>query len=235
MVEKPVDTTYLILVRHTVTDWNNEYRFQGHADTPLNDEGRAAIPLVVKAVRFWDPSAIYSSDLLRARVMAETLGQELGLSVNFSEDLRECSYGDWEGKTLQEVKRERAGELERWRGNEAGYARGGGESLEEMQARSWSGMVSIADAHPGEAVAVFTHSGPIRGAVCRIFDLGIAQRYRFQADNGSLTVLRRSREGLWHLALLNQTVHLGKGAPFLSPVASLGSDRAPDQTREAER
>ena len=231
MTKKLADSTYLVLVRHTVTDWNDEYRFQGHADTPLNDEGRAVIAPVIDAVRSWGPAALYSSDLLRAREMAEAAGKALGLNVNLSEDLRECSYGKWEGKTLEEIREKYAGELEQWRSNEAGYARGGGEALEEMQARSWARLKSLADAHPGEAVALFTHSGPIRGAVCRIFDLSISDRYRFQVDNGSLTVRRRSPKGLWQLVLLNQTVHLGERAPAVSPVASMESDQA----REVER
>ena len=38
----------LILLRHGVTDWNREGRYQGQSDTPLNEEG------VVQARRLID-------------------------------------------------------------------------------------------------------------------------------------------------------------------------------------
>ena len=231
MVNKVADSTYMVLVRHGVTDFNNEYRFQGHSDRPLNEAGRAAIPNVINALRGWHPAVIYTSDLYRAREMAEAAGQELAIPVNPNKALRECSYGKWEGKTVEEVDEVFPGELEKWETDEAEYERGDGESLRQMQDRSWACLEAIADDHKGETVAVFSHSGPVRGAICNLFDISIADRYRFQVDNSSITVMRRSSDGVWQLVLLNQTVHLGEDAPAVSPVAMLGSN----QNRETER
>lgn len=200
--------TFLILIRHAETDWNTELRFQGQSDTPLNEIGRAAIPRVIDALRPLGPSVIYTSDLLRASQMAEAAGEALGVEVIPSKELRECDYGSWEGKTIDEVRGDHARELEAWYEDEAGYARGGGESLNQMQERAWMRMQSIAGEHPGETVALFTHSGPIRGAVCRIFDLGMVDRYRFEVDNGSISVLCLRPTGEWQLVLLNQTSQL---------------------------
>ena len=213
-------STYLVLVRHAQTDWNDQYRFQGHADTPLNEEGRSAIASTTAALAAWAPVRIYTSDLVRAREMAERAGQVLGLEVESRAGLRECSYGDWEGMTVEEIEETYPGELEAWRADEARVARGGGESLREMQERSWAGLETIAGAHEGETVGVFSHSGPIRGAVCRIVELSIAERYRFQVDNASLTVIRRRPSGTWQLVLLNQTNHMKDPLNGASGVAS---------------
>jgi len=217
-------STYLVLIRHAQTDWNSQYRFQGHADTPLNAEGRRTIGPVTEALRGWEPARIYTSDLLRAREMAETAAGGLDVEMESRRGLRECSYGGWEGMTLDEVRAQYPEELERWQADEAAVGRGGGESLEQMQERSWSELESIADRHAGQTVGVFTHSGPIRGAVCRIFDLNIAERYRFQVDNASLTVIRRRPSGGWQLVLLNQTSHMRDPLSETPRVASRPQD-----------
>jgi broad specificity phosphatase PhoE len=218
------DHTHLLLVRHAETAWNAEYRFQGHGDTPLNDEGRSVIPAVVAALRPWAPTVVYTSDLVRAREMAEAAGKALGVPVVADPALRECSYGAWEGLTLAEVRERYPEELERWLADEGGHARGGGESLHAMQERSWRALERIARDHPGEAVAVVTHSGPIRGAVCRLFGQDMAARYRFMVDNASLTVFRRHPEGRWQLVLLNQTNHLKRKPDDHSPMATQPPD-----------
>lgn len=212
--------TRLILVRHARTDWNSEYRFQGHADTPLNEEGRSTIPAVIEGLRSWSPVAIYTSDLLRAREMAEAAAEALGVPVTAMAELRECSYGEWEGLTVGEIDERFEGALEQWRSDEAGFPRGGGESLDEMSRRSWAALEAIARRHEGETIAVFTHSGPVRSAVCRLFDLSMAERYRFQIDNASITIFRRNASGEWQLILLNQTCHLPHPVRNADPVAS---------------
>ncbi len=220
MVTLKPDSTYLVLIRHASTDWNTGNRFQGHADTPLSEAGRNTIGPCIEALRPWAPAVGYTSDLQRAREMAEAAGKVLRIPVIATDGLRECSYGEWEGLTLEAVREKYPDELEQWRRSEAFHARGGGESLADMQARTWDRLQTIAAEHEGERVAVFTHSGPVRGAVCRIFDLGIDQRYRFQVDNSSLTVLRRSPRGYWQLVLLNQTSHLDPAPGSAGPVAS---------------
>ncbi|MFC1545100.1 histidine phosphatase family protein [Gemmatimonadota bacterium] len=214
--------TRIVLVRHAETDWNFEQRFQGHTDTPLNELGRTRIGPVIEALRSWDPEIIITSDLSRAREMAEEAGVEFGLDVIAREDLRECSYGSWEGKTLKEVRQDHGGDLDSWQSNEAGFQRGDGESLLEMQERTLAAIESIAREHAGRTVVIFSHSGPVRSVICRAFDLPIDQRYRFEVSNASLSAIRPRGDREWQVLLLNQTNHLGTEPGMISPVASQG-------------
>ncbi|MFC1628762.1 histidine phosphatase family protein, partial [Gemmatimonadota bacterium] len=209
------------LVRHAETDWNTGKRFQGHSDTPLNELGRSRIAPVIEALKPWDPAIIFSSDLSRAREMAEQVGAAFGLEVITREDLRECNYGEWEGKTLEEVRRDHGEDLEKWRSNDAGFRRGAGESLLQMQERTLAAVESIAREHAGRTVVLVSHSGPVRGVICRVFDLPIDQRYRFEINNASLSAIRRQKDGQWQVLMLNQTSHLDTDPGASSPVASL--------------
>jgi len=210
------------MVRHAETDWNAEKRFQGHADTPLNELGRSRIEPVTEALRSWQPDVIVTSDLSRAREMAEAAGAVLEIEVIALKELRECSYGDWEGKTLEEVRREHGDDLERWRRAEAAVPRGNGESLTGMQERALEAIAAIAREHSGRTIALFSHSGPIRGVICSIFDLPIEERYRFEISNASISAIGQRDADRWQVLLLNGISHLETEPGMPSPVASQG-------------
>jgi broad specificity phosphatase PhoE len=67
--------TTLVLVRHGETDWNRERRFQGHADTPLNDSGRRQAGELAALLRSDGLSAVYTSPLRRAKDTPSDAGE----------------------------------------------------------------------------------------------------------------------------------------------------------------
>jgi broad specificity phosphatase PhoE len=153
--------TTILLVRHGETDWNREHRYQGHADQPLNDAGRAQARELAEILRDERATTLYTSPLRRASETAEIVGERLGLVPRPLEALREIDVGDWQGLTVDEVKvrfPERAGV-----GGHAGWS--GGETHDELGARVVPALVELGGAHPDETVLGVTHAGPIRSAL----------------------------------------------------------------------
>ncbi|PTT82881.1 histidine phosphatase family protein, partial [Pelomonas sp. HMWF004] len=71
--------TRLVLVRHGETAWNRATRIQGHTDIPLSELGLAQAQRLAGALADEPFSAIYASDLSRARQTAEALARPQGL------------------------------------------------------------------------------------------------------------------------------------------------------------
>ena len=138
--------TTLLLVRHGETDWNAAGRLQGHTDTPLNDYGRRQARALADRLAGERLDALYASDLSRARETAEILGAQLGLSVELDPDLREKSWGTWEGLTSTER-------------DAVEFA---GESTEAHRTRTLAALLRIAARHPDGRVLVVTHGGSMR-------------------------------------------------------------------------
>ncbi|MBL0370808.1 histidine phosphatase family protein [Rhizobium sp. KVB221] len=101
----------LFIIRHGQTDWNAEWRLQGQKDIPLNALGRRQATengVALKALA--GDLARYrfvSSPLVRARETTELVRVAAGLDATgytLDERLREICFGDWEGKTLKEVR-----------------------------------------------------------------------------------------------------------------------------------
>src|SRR5215212_2370289 len=99
----------LLLVRHGESTWNARGRWQGWADPPLSDLGRAQAEAAGPAAAPVD--AVVSSDLQRARVSAELMAAVLEIDeVHIERDLRERDVGDFTGLTRAEIE-------ERWPGS----------------------------------------------------------------------------------------------------------------------
>jgi broad specificity phosphatase PhoE len=151
--------TTLLLARHGETDWNRDGRFQGHADTPLNERGREQARELADQLDGID--VVYSSDLARARETAEIIGGRLGLEVRVDERLRERGFGRWEGLTTEEIGLGDTDTYRRWRAGD-GPGPDDGEAHEAMAARVQDFLEDVIRRHPGEEVLVIAHGGSVR-------------------------------------------------------------------------
>jgi len=94
----------LFVLRHGQTAWNAEQRIQGHLDMPLNDTGHWQARCLAQALKGESLSAIYSSDLQRARDTAAPLAALQQLPVQLVSDLRERHFGQFEGSSFAEIE-----------------------------------------------------------------------------------------------------------------------------------
>jgi broad specificity phosphatase PhoE len=152
--------TTLLLARHGETDWNREGRWQGWADPPLNDTGRAQARQLAEELRAVPFDAVYSSDLRRAHETAVILAEPHAVPVVTDAGLREIDVGSWSGLTRREI-------AERFPDG----TRPDGESHEEHGARVRAAVVRIARAHLGARILVVGHGGTIRAIHDVISDL----------------------------------------------------------------
>ncbi|HEU5150030.1 MAG TPA: histidine phosphatase family protein [Iamia sp.] len=178
----------LLLVRHGESTWNAEGRWQGQADPPLTDRGRAQARAAAAGL---PPTvdALWASDLERARVTAELLGAAVGSDVVVDAGFRERDAGAFSGLTRPEIHQRHPGLLPddpaRPPGTEADglIEPPGWEPEAELNGRAWAAIGRVAAAldatGPDTATAVVvTHSGliysverPLTGDRARIANL----------------------------------------------------------------
>ena len=152
--------TTLLLARHGQSDWNAERRWQGHADRPLTERGRAQAGALAERLADIDLDAVYSSDLRRTRDTATVVADAQGLEVREDPRLREVDVGSWSGLTRDEARVSFPDAYERWKNGEQGWT--DGETYEGMTERVLEAVWDIARRHDGGRVLIVSHGGPIR-------------------------------------------------------------------------
>ena len=155
-----MQATRIIAVRHGETAWNVDTRIQGHLDIPLNDTGQWQARQLGRALAEERVAAIYSSDLQRAWATARAVADSTGAPLNAERGLRERSFGDFQGRTFQQIERDSPEQALRWRKRDPHFVpEGGGESLVTLRKRIACTVDEVAARHRGQQIVLVAHGG----------------------------------------------------------------------------
>ena len=171
----------LWLLRHGATEWAKNGRHTGSTDLPLLPEGEDEARQLEPALTSHSFAAVLSSPLQRAKRTCELSG--LGQQRRILETLREWNYGDYEGITTPEIRKN----IPNWTVWSHGCPNG--ENAEAMQKRCEQ-TIAIALAEPGEGdVALFAHGHVLRALTGTWLGLGAKGGRLFQLGTGTICIL----------------------------------------------
>lgn len=155
----------LVVVRHGLTSWNRERRYQGHRDIALLlPDALPALDALRESLHGLMFDAAYCSDLGRCRQTLAHVMEGRGQVPSYVDRrLRELDFGDYEGKTWDELKDLPA--YRAWIDSRGAQAPPGGESSAVLAARldTWlQERLAALDPCRRHRLLVVTHGGVIR-------------------------------------------------------------------------
>jgi broad specificity phosphatase PhoE len=203
--------TRLLLTRHGETEWNVIGRVQGWTDTKLNAVGEAQAAALAERLRDTPIAALYSSDSSRAVQTAQPTAERHSLTVQRLPELREKSFGVWEGLTQDDLERDYADLWHRYHIlHELDSVIPGGETYTQVLDRMREALCQILDAHPGadETVLVVSHGGSARAFILFALQAPLSTLQRLHLDNTSLSRLDFRSVADGRVIFLNDTSHL---------------------------
>jgi probable phosphoglycerate mutase len=158
--------TFIYFIRHgeTILTPTRKFSGTGSLDPELMQEGLDQADLVAEEVVKLGADVLIASPLKRTRQTAEVIARTTGLEIIFDESWYELSFGDWDGKSIEEVKAEDPDAYQAWL-NSTAYAPGGGESYDEASVRIEEALEKLVAEYPGKKVIVVTHNGVIKTAI----------------------------------------------------------------------
>ena len=184
--------TSIYLIRHGATDDIGKRISGWLPGVHLNPVGvTQAAKLAVRISRA-GISAIYSSPLERTMETAHALAARFGLEVTQLPALGEVHFGDWTGRTFDELDRIREWRL--FNSFRSSTRPPGGELMLEVQRRIVSQLTELRQRHPHQTIAVLSHGDVIRAAVCHFLGIPLDLLLRFEISPASVTILRISAE-----------------------------------------
>ncbi len=221
----------IYLIRHGSTDSSG--RCISRTDYPLDAAGIEQAAFLRDWARNLAISTLFTSPLKRCVQTAEIMASSR-FPIQVEEDLREMDVGEWENLTFDEI-RSRYPEDYAARGEHPGtIPPTGGENFSDAGARLLDCLERIMARTPGDA-AVVTHSGVIRGALCRL--MGMSPDYVLAVSQpfGCVSILQHSGAGGFALlsagGIVSEALAHGKAVAelaerFASRITDIHIDRA---------
>lgn len=163
-------------------------RYRGRIDDPLSEKGWAEMWVAVGDHRPWD--TVVSSPLSRCRAFAQELGTRHGLPVTLEPRFREISFGDWEGRTAEDLMRSDRDVLLRFWRDPVAHPPPGAEPLDAFRARvlaAWSQLVAD---HPGQHLLLVCHGGVIRMIVSLVLEMSVNRMFHLVVPTAAMTRIR---------------------------------------------
>ena len=177
------------LIRHGHNDYVKKGLLAGRLPgVHLNEKGRTEVAALAEAMKDTPLKAVYSSPLDRALETARIVARLHGLQVERRPNLIETALGDWEGKSVKRLSRER-----RWRQlqeNPSQFRFPGGEWMVEQQARLVKEVETLWARHKiKDHFAIIGHADPLKLIVAHYLGLPLDLFQRLAMDTASVSAL----------------------------------------------
>ncbi|MGO9622813.1 MAG: histidine phosphatase family protein [Desulfobaccales bacterium] len=198
----------LYFLRHGETQSSQTGGYCGVSDVALTPEGRQMAQDFAAAYRDLAWEAVFCSPLKRAVATAQPLCKAVGLNPHLREGLKEIAYGQWEGKSAEEVNREFHDEYIRWLADPGWNAPSGGERGVDVARRSSTVLDEIERRQPSGNVLIVSHKATGRIMLCSLLGIDVGRyRDRLGMPVAALSIVEMTEQGPL-LRVLGDRTHL---------------------------
>lgn len=182
----------IYFVRHGETTYSQTGGFCGAIDPELTPAGSQMAEQFAATYAKLPWNAVYVSPMKRTIATAKPLCDAVGIEMQLHDGLREINYGDWEGKTVEEVKKDYEEDYINWLTEPAWNApTNGGETSVEIASRSSLVIAEIQEKYKSGNVLVVSHKATIRIVLCSLLGIDLGRyRYRIGALAASVSIVK---------------------------------------------
>jgi len=188
--------TRILLTRHGHVDGIRPARFRGRAELPLTARGLAqAESLARRIAGHWKPVAVYTSAMQRCLVTGGRVAEACGVPASVHEGLGDIDYGAWQMRTHEEVEKEAPDAYRLWRKAPHLLRFPGGESLQDVVARTADALRLVMARHGAETVVLVGHDSVNRALLLQLLDQPLSAYWKLAQDPCGLSEIEVSARG----------------------------------------
>ncbi len=175
--------SYVIhFIRHGAVDETLSGKYIGTTDVSLSDKGRAALRRLDYEKKYPGTAVVFTSPLKRCTETCKILYPDITPLV--IANLSECNFGEWEGKTAEELKGDE--DFQKWLAGDNSVKPPRGESNADFVRRICRMFESIVEGlmKTGTTESVIVTHGGVIMTLLAVYGLPQAKPFEWRMENG---------------------------------------------------
>lgn len=179
-------TTTIDLMRHGEVEGGS--RFRGSTDDPLTELGWQQMQQALEPGDDW--TQVISSPLQRCVKFSEFWSEQHQLDCFSDSAFQEMHFGDWEGKTAEEISTSNPDALKNFWQDPNRFAPDNSESLSDFRQRVLIAWENLIQKQSGQHVLLVTHGGPIRIILAHILEMPEHALLRLETPHAAISRIK---------------------------------------------
>jgi len=202
--------TKILLIRHGHVEGIDPARFRGRAELPLTSQGIAEAHAVAQRIATaWKPSTVYTSPLSRCVETGEAIAEACKIGTQTLDDLNDIDYGAWQFQSFDKIREVYPALFASWFTLPHLFRFPGGDSLQDLVARSSDALRFVVGRHADETVVLVSHDSVNRALLLQLLDQPYSAYWRLAQHPCCINEIEISH-GAIRIVRLNETAHLNK-------------------------
>jgi phosphoserine phosphatase len=144
----------IVVVRPGSTLFDEQDRMKGSLDIPLSATGVAQVNRVAGEMTKLSLSAVYSAPCESAQSTAKQIAEQSKTKWKVCDCFRNMDHGLWQGKLIDEVKRQQPRLFKQLQDNPRAFCPPGGETIDEAEARVEKMLIKLCKKHANDTIAI---------------------------------------------------------------------------------
>jgi broad specificity phosphatase PhoE len=179
--------TTIFLVRHALHTLGSGTLAGRTPGVTLTEKGRAQAERLAERLAREGITAVQASPQQRTQETARPMAERCGVGAETVDALDEVDFGEWSGKTFQELETDPS--WAGWNAEREYASTPGGETMKSLAKRVIGHIEHLRAADPAGRIVLVSHAEPLRTAILHYLGLPFSSFTRIEIEPASISQL----------------------------------------------
>lgn len=175
----------VVVVRPGSTLFDEQERIKGSLDMPLSASGIEQVHRVASEIAKLPITTVYCGPCESAQSTAKEIAEHAKAKWKVCDCFRNLDHGLWQGKLIDELKRQQPRLFKQLQENPRSFCPPGGETVAEAEARVEKLIVKLCKKHSNETIAVVIPEPLASLIAAKLKETDLGDLWKSECDNGS--------------------------------------------------